>query len=108
MLCTTLHEDRLLRPGSTHGRGSAGQPVHGGHMEGMITCVSVTWTEYADGGQQDRVYTVVPDTGKIRAERMEDLLDDLTLICEQLQEAQDANANGTASADFGRALRRIK
>lgn len=78
-------------------------------MEGMITRVSVTWTEIANDGQQDRVYTVVPDEGKfIRAERLEDLLDDLTLICEQLQAAQHAIANGTASADFGRALRRIK
>jgi len=78
-------------------------------VEGMITRVSVTWTEIADDGQQDRVYTVVPDEEKIiRAERLEDLLDDLTLICEQLQEARDATANGTASAGPGRTLRRIK
>jgi hypothetical protein len=78
-------------------------------MEGMITRVSVTWTEIADDGQRDRVYTVVPDEEKIiRAERMEDLLDDLTLICEQLQAARDAKAKGTAPADLGRALRRIK
>jgi hypothetical protein len=78
-------------------------------VEGMITRVSVTWTEIADNGQHDRVYTVVPDEEKIiRAERLEDLLDDLTLICEQLQEARDAAANGTASADPGRTLRRIK
>ena len=78
-------------------------------MKGMITSVSVTWTEYGDGRERHRVYTVVPDEGKIiREERMEDLLDDLTLICEQLQEAQDAKANGRRSAIFGRALRRIK
>jgi hypothetical protein len=75
-------------------------------MDGMITRVSVTWTENVDGRQ--RVYTVVPDEGKIiRDERMEELLEDLTLICEQLQAAQDARAYA-ASADFGRALRRIK
>lgn len=78
-------------------------------MEGMITRVSVTWTEIADGGQQDRVYTVVPDERKIiRAERLEDLLDDLTLICEQLQAAHHIRTNNTASADGGQALRRIK
>jgi hypothetical protein len=78
-------------------------------MEGMITRVSVTWTEDAGGEREDRVYTVVPDGGKIiRDERLEELLDDLTVICEQLQAAQDATANGTASADFGRALRRVK
>jgi hypothetical protein len=57
-------------------------------VEGMITRVSVTWTEIADDGQQDRA--------------------DLTLVCEQLQAARDPKANGTVSADFGRALRRIK
>lgn len=78
-------------------------------MEGMITSVSVTWTEIADGRERHRVYTVVPDEGKIiRDERIEELLDDLTVICEQLQAAQDARANGTASADPGRALRSIK
>jgi hypothetical protein len=78
-------------------------------MEGMITSVSVTWTEIADGRERHRVYAVVPDEGKIiRDERIEELLDDLTVICEQLQAAQDAKANGTASAEFGRTLRRIK
>jgi hypothetical protein len=76
-------------------------------MEGMITSVSVTWTENADG--RKRVYTVVPDEGKIiRDERMEELLEDLTLICEQLQTAQDARASRRTSAHFGRALRRVK
>lgn len=75
----------------------------------MITSVSVTWTENAGGTERHRVYTVLPDEGKIiRDERMEELLEDLTLICEQLQAAHDARANGTAPADFGRALRRIK
>jgi hypothetical protein len=78
-------------------------------MEGMITRVSVTWTAGADGERQDRVYTVVPDDGKItRAERLEELLDDLTVICEQLQAAQDATANGTAPPHSGRTLRRVK
>jgi hypothetical protein len=58
-------------------------------MEGVITRVSVTWAEDVGAGRQERVYTVVPDAGKIiRVERLEELLDDLTLICEQLQAAQ--------------------
>lgn len=77
-------------------------------MEGVITRVSVTWAEDIGDGWQERVYTVVPDEEKaIRAERLEELLDDLTLICEQLQAAQDAK-NGTVSAESGRTLRRIK
>jgi hypothetical protein len=83
--------------------------VLGGAMEGMITRVSVTWTEGTGSERRDMLYTVVPDEKKIiRAERLEELLDDLTVICEQLQAAQDATANGAASSDFGRALRRVK
>jgi hypothetical protein len=78
-------------------------------MEGVITRVSVTWAEDIGDGWQERVYTVVPDEEKtIRAERLEELLDDLTLICEQIQAAQDAKTNGAASAESSRTLRRIK
>jgi hypothetical protein len=78
-------------------------------MEGVITRVSVTWAEDVGAGRQERVYTVVPDAGKIiRVERLEELLDDRTLICEQLQAAQDAKTNSTASGESGRMLRRIK
>jgi hypothetical protein len=78
-------------------------------MAGVITRVSVTWAENIGGGRQERVYSVWPDERKIiRADRLQELLDDLTLICEQLQEARDARSNGTASAEPGRTLRRIK
>ena len=78
-------------------------------MEGVITRVSVTRAKDIGEGLQERVYTVVPDAAKIiRAERLEELLDDLTLICEQLQAAQDAKTNRTASAESGPMLRRIK
>jgi hypothetical protein len=78
-------------------------------MEGMISRVSVTWTEGTGSERRNRLYTVVPDEEKIiRAERLEELLDDLAVICEQLQAAQDATTNGTESLNFGRALRRIK
>lgn len=72
-------------------------------MEGMITRVDVTWTEDVGGEQRDRIYTVVPDKAKIiRAERVEELLDDLTCICEQLQAAHDG------TAPVGRTLRGVK
>jgi hypothetical protein len=78
-------------------------------MDGMITRVSVTWTEGSGSGRRDRTYIVVPDEEQIiRAERLEELLDDLTLICEQLRTAQDATANGTANAAPDRTLRRVK
>jgi hypothetical protein len=72
-------------------------------MEGVITRVSVTWAEDIGDGRQERVYTVVADEGKIIcAERLEELLDDLALICDQLQAAQDAKTNGTSLADPAR------
>jgi hypothetical protein len=74
-------------------------------MQGKITRISVTWAEHTSQGTQFRFYNVLPDDQKIiRPERMEDLLDDLSLICEQIQEARD----GTASAGFDRIVRRIK
>ena len=52
---------------------------------------------------------VYPDEEKIiRTERLEELLDDLTFICEQLRAAQDATANGRANAEADRWLRRVK
>lgn len=78
-------------------------------MDGMITSVSVTWTESTGSGRRDRVYTLVPDEEKIiRAERLEELLDDLTFICEQIQAARDTTANAMAYADADRTLRRVK
>jgi hypothetical protein len=78
-------------------------------MDGTITRITVTWTEDTGSGRRDRLYTVVPDEKKIvRAERLEELLDDLTFICEQIQAARDASANGTAFADADRTLRRVK
>jgi hypothetical protein len=75
----------------------------------MITRIAVTWTEPTDEGTRTRLYDVLPDKNEIiRPERMEELLDDLTLICEQLQAAQDRTPNGAASAGFDRSLRRIK
>jgi hypothetical protein len=78
-------------------------------MEGMITRVSVTWTDYGGDEQRSRVYTVVPDEKQIiRVERLEDLLDDLTLMCEQLQAAQDAKTDVVQSEGAVPSLRRIK
>jgi hypothetical protein len=75
----------------------------------MITRIAVTWTEHTDEGKRLRFYDVLPDKRKIiRPERMEELLDDLTVICEQLQAARDRKPDGAASAAFGRSLRRIK
>jgi hypothetical protein len=78
-------------------------------MQGKITRISVTWGEPTHKGTQHRIYNVLPDEEMhIRPERIQDLLDDLTLICQQIQEARDRQPNGTPSAGFARVVRRIK
>ena len=78
-------------------------------MQGKITRISVTWAELTDQGTQFRFYNVLPDEEKhIRPERMEDLLEDLSLICEQIQTARDRKPDEMATAGFDRTVRRIK
>ena len=78
-------------------------------MQGEITRVSVIWAERTSQGPRFRIYDVLPDDEKIiRAERMEELVADLSLICQQLQDARDRMPNGTATAGTDRIVRRIK
>jgi hypothetical protein len=78
-------------------------------MQGKITHISVTWAEPTGQGTQFRFYNVLPDEEKhIRAERIEDLLDDLSLICEQIQTARERKPDEVATAGFDRTVRRIK
>lgn len=78
-------------------------------MQGEIARISVIWAERTNQGTRFRIYDVLPDDEKIiRAERMEELVDDLSLICQQLQEARDRMPNGTATAAPDRVVQRIK
>lgn len=52
-------------------------------MQAKITRISVIWAERTGQGPRFRIYDVLPDNEKIiRAERMEELVDDLSLICQ--------------------------
>jgi|HubBroStandDraft_6_1064221.scaffolds.fasta_scaffold371216_2 hypothetical protein len=78
-------------------------------MQGEITRVSVIWAERTSQGTRFRIYDVLPDEEKIiRAERLEELVDDLSLICQQLQDARDRMTDSTAMAGNDRIVRRIK
>jgi hypothetical protein len=78
-------------------------------MQGEIAHISVIWAEHTSQGTRFRIYDVLPDDEKIiRAERMEELVDDLSLICRQLQEARDRMPTTTATTGTGRVIRRIK
>jgi hypothetical protein len=75
----------------------------------MITRITVAWTEHTHQGTRTRLYNVLPDNTKIiRPDRMEELLDDLTVICEQLQAARERAHDRTPSAGFDRTLRSVK
>ena len=78
-------------------------------MQGKITRISVIWAEHAREGTRLRIYDVLPDNEEIiRPERMEELLDDLSLICQQLQDARDQARASTAMAGTNPVMRRIK
>jgi hypothetical protein len=67
-------------------------------MEGKITRISITWTTANDKGRSYRFYGLFPDAGKIiRPDRMHELLDDLTVMCEQIQAVRDGKLNGAGS-----------
>jgi DNA polymerase IIIc chi subunit len=75
----------------------------------MITRIAVAWTERTHEGTRTRLYVVLPDKAKIiRPDRMDELVDDLTVICEQLQAARERAHDGTPSAASGRTLRSVK
>jgi hypothetical protein len=77
-------------------------------MQGKITRISVTWTTETDQGKSFRFYGLLPDGRKIiRPDRMHELLDDLTVMCEQIQAARDSKPNG-AGSPHGHELRAIK
>jgi hypothetical protein len=78
-------------------------------MQGKITRVSIIWAERTREGTRFRIYDVLPDDEEIiRAERMEELVDDLSVICQQLQDARDRMTDSTAMAGTDRIVRRIK
>jgi hypothetical protein len=77
-------------------------------MQGKITRISITWTTETDEGKSFQFYGLLPDARKIiRPDRMHELLDDLTVMCEQIQAARDGTLNG-AGSPRSRELRAIK
>jgi hypothetical protein len=77
-------------------------------MQGKITRISITWTTETDEGKSYRFYGLLPDARKIiRPDRMHELLDDLTVMCEQIQAAREGRVNGTRAVR-GHELREIK
>jgi hypothetical protein len=59
-------------------------------MERTITRISVTVTVETDNGPKHLLYSLEAMRRHARAERIEDLLDDLEVICEDVQKARDA------------------
>jgi hypothetical protein len=61
--------------------------------EGRITYVTVGWTTDTDDGPQQTVISLESMQKHCRAERVDDLLDDLTLLCRDVQDAWDAQGS---------------
>jgi hypothetical protein len=59
-------------------------------VEGTITRISVTVTVDTGDGPKHMLYGLEAMRKHARPERLEDLLDDLEVICEDVQEARDA------------------
>jgi hypothetical protein len=59
-------------------------------VEGTITRISVTVTVDTDSGPKHVLYGLGAMRRHARPERLEDLLDDLGVICEDVQKARDA------------------
>ena len=66
-------------------------------MQRKIIRISVAWAERTDQGTRFRFYNVLPDEkDSIRAERLEELLDDLSMICREIEEARVCRPGGLA------------
>lgn len=60
------------------------QPVEPSALAGRITRISITYTVNTDKGPQHTFHGLSKMREHIRPERLEELLEDLTLICEDL------------------------
>ena len=73
-------------------------------MQGKITRIAVTYTVDTPGGLRHTFHGLAHMRQHIRPERLSELLDDLTIICEDLLAARElAPGNGQAAARQRRA-----
>jgi hypothetical protein len=63
---------------------ASGQPALGGIMQGKITRVAVTYTVDTPDGPRHTFHGLAHMRQHVRPERLGELLDDLTVICEDL------------------------
>jgi hypothetical protein len=71
------------------------QPTAGGIMPGKITRIAVTYTVDTPGGPQHTFHCLLHMRQHIRPDRLQELLDDLTVVCEDLLASrQPTSANG--------------
>jgi hypothetical protein len=63
-------------------------------MTGKIEHVSIGWTVDTDDGPQKTLIDLPTMRKHCRPERIADLLDDLQVLCEDVQDARDAGEPG--------------
>lgn len=67
-------------------------------MQGKITRIAVTYTVDTPGGPRHTFHGLSHMRRHVRPERLSELLEDLTVICEELLAAREPNpANGLAA-----------
>src|SRR5258708_28731993 len=76
-------------PDSQGGR-YAGTLAAGGALEGRVVAVVVGWAIDTPDGPRKSAMDLATMRRHCRAERVEDLLDDLTLLCQDVQDAREA------------------
>ena len=64
--------------------------------EGRVAYVSVGWTTETPDGPQTTVISIESMQKHCRAERVADLIDDLTLLCQDVQDGWDAGERRSA------------
>jgi hypothetical protein len=66
-------------------------------MTGTIVHVSVCWAAETSGGRQQIIVDLTQMRRHPGPERIEELLDDLAMICEDVQAAQDSESTSVHS-----------
>lgn len=63
-------------------------------MQGKVVAVSIGWTVGTPDGPRRSLISLADLRRHCRSERVEDLLDDLTILCSDVQDARDGVAIG--------------
>jgi hypothetical protein len=76
------------------GHGRAGALVPGGHVDGTVRALSIGWTTETPDGPKRNLISLFDLRQHCRAERVEEVLADLAMLCSDVQAAREGVAAG--------------